>query len=188
MRRRLGWLVLVALLCQGCSLSDGSHVTIEGALTETLAGFSSRRALTEPQVLITRQMPSATLALYTFESDQGPNTERSRAVGVMAMQRSRLGWSTTGEGSLTAAPVAQPQQPVQFVTGTVKDEYSFAYGLVSDPAVREVLVTFADGSNETVAVEAGAYLAIKVPAVEVARIEARDAAGQVLYQRDEQEM
>ena len=81
-------------------------------------------------------------------------------------------------------PVSEPLPPVQFLTGAYFTEewlLTFAGGLVTDPLVHEVSVTFSDGSQQVVRVERGAYVAVKLDVRGVRRVEALDAQGQILY-------
>lgn len=183
MSRLMLWLLLLAL-CQSCAF-PGSNQSIEDVLDLQVRSMSSRRALTAPEVRITRRLPSSTLALATYQADSGAGPEHLS--GVFVLQRAGLGWSPMAGGSIARIPFDQTASAVQFVTeiiGEQAERYSISYGVVSDAAVDEVVATFADGSQERARIENGAYLIVKFPAAEITRIEALNAAGQVLHQHD----
>lgn len=183
MSRRVIWLLLL-VLCQSCAF-PGSTQSIKDVLDLQVRSMSSRRALTSPEVHITRRVPEGTLALFTYQADSGAGPERLS--GVFVLQRAGLGWSPMVGGSIAPIPFDERASAVQFVTeimGEGAERYSIAYGVVSDAAVREVVATFADGSQERAAIENGAYLVVKLPTAEITQIEALDAAGQVLHRHD----
>ena len=55
------------------------------------------------------------------------------------------------------------------------------YGLVADPAIQRVVVTFSDGSRQVGAVERGAYLVVQAGVACVSRIDALSGKGMILH-------
>lgn len=185
MRRGALWLLLL-VLCQSCAF-PGTGPSIEDVVDLQLRSMSSRRALTSPKVHITRRVPEGTLALFTYQADSGAGPERLS--GVFVLQRAGLGWSPMVGGSIAPIPFDETASAVQFGIeimgmGEGANQYSVAYGVVSDAAVSEIVATFSDGSQERTAVENGAYLIVRLPAAEITRVEALDATGQVLHRQD----
>ncbi|WP_029214562.1 hypothetical protein [Kallotenue papyrolyticum] len=193
MRRRL--LIAIALLTGGCGFWGGApspEAAVEGSIQRL-----PQRVLAGPAIRLMRPVEDGAVVLFTYTTEE--QGQRMRWSAVQIVQR-RLGmWRSVAGGGGGTSDQA-PLQPIEYGIGSggsAAQQYLYAYGLVNDPAVLQIAVTFPDGRREVVPVENGAYLAIRRLEAGQAqpgqifaagngpqhgvRIEALDAQGKVLY-------
>jgi hypothetical protein len=177
-------LVMVTLVLSGCGFIGGAP-SLESAVIEA-AVRGPQSIVAGPDIRLARPIRGGSAVLYTYETDDAG--QRLRWTSVAFVERRLWTWFNVGGGG-GGTPVTQAEQPVEFGEGSGGSAgamYRYAYGLVNDPAVTQVAVTFADGAREVVPVENGAYLVVRqsvLPggAVGSARIDALDAQGTILH-------
>jgi hypothetical protein len=181
---RVGLSVVLATVLVGCGLPFGGSLTVDQAIQEALSHDPTMPVLSELEIRVARQLPDATAVLFTYESEQ--DGEQVLVESSMLLERGGFGWFP-GSSSSTWYSVNEPLPPISFGAGSTGGDgksYANASGLVTDPAVHEVAVTFSDGSREVSLVENGAYLVAKAGSMTVTKVEALDVQGNVLHQQD----
>jgi len=84
------------------------------------------------------------------------------ATGVYGLKRQGLGWISTGGG--TSVPSSEEPLPALGYVGTGNggnNPYSTTAGFVSDPAITQVAITFADGTRDVVPVVNETYFVVR---------------------------
>lgn len=126
------------------------------------------------------------MALITYDAEhQGAP---ARVTAAWHLQRAGVGWADGG-GMTDIVPAAIPPAAIEFVAGESEPIGLFAYagGLVRDPAITQVAVTFLSDAGVpervVVAVEQGTYLVAKEGADIVGQVEALDSTGRVVATR-----
>ena len=123
------------------------------------------------------------IVYYTFDQ-LDPSGAPSECCFVAYVRRGLLGWQTGGSGGgceprgVATGPFEQARSGHSFSSD--EGSWSKAYGLVTDPAVVEVRVTWSDGLTEIGALVNESYLVVRAGRVDVERVEVLDAAGTVI--------
>lgn len=190
------WVALgIALLLSGCGFWGGA-TSLEAAVRD-VAARGWQPAEGEPAIKLIRPIEGGAAVVFTHESVE--NGQRAKWTSLHLFQHRLGGWFPVSGGG-GGAPDWMPEQPVEYASGsggTAEQQYVYVYGLVNDPAVTQVAVTFPDGARDVTLVENGAYLILRpVAALQArpgeifstrtdagggARIEALDAQGNVLH-------
>ena len=181
MYRRIA-LILALSVLTGCALwSSPQRVSIERALR-------AQDGLAQATVRATHDLPDGAVLMYVTVGGQDgtlPTLECDayayREAGVWVVQTRGCG----GRGA--NVPQGSFEVSASGVTqfGAVDNpiSYNMTYGLVTDPAISQVTVTFADVEQHSVPHNTGAYLVVIQSDSPGRCIEAKDAAGKVLYKR-----
>lgn len=180
--RCLTVLVFALSLLAGCALwSLPQRVSIERTLR-------AQDGLAQAAVRATHDLPDGGVLVYvTVGGEHGTlPTQECDAYAYREAGAWVARTSSCGERSAN-----MPQNPfevsasgvTQFGAADHPISYNVTYGLVSDPAVTDVTVTLANGRQQRVAPSAGAYLLVVQGNSAGTWIEAKDAAGKVLYKR-----
>lgn len=156
--------------------------TIEAAV-QSVVDMHGLLPATPPTIRITRPLGDDTALLMTYTA----YTDDQYVAVSEFLYLDRRGPVWYPDGNVyDIRPVDEPAPPMQFLYGSYvvvdgRDHCSFAGGLVTDPAMRTVAVTFSDGTHQVMAVEQGAYLVVQCGGAGVTRIEAWDEHGGVLH-------
>lgn len=183
MRRVVG-LVLMMLALQSCNVLPQGTLSVQAALQESVDSMSSMQVLTAPQRLITQPFHDGVITLATYDAMQVDQRVKVTAVYCVGKRHIRPiadPWFVTG-ATLERQPSNQPLPPIQFLNSAIIDDAcrAYAFGLVTDPAIRQVAATFEDGARVVVPVENGGYLAVSAGIKMVTEIEALDGQGAVI--------
>lgn len=182
-------LIGISLLLVGCTPPIGEGVTLQRVADQASKNFTMGRQLkatSQPQIHATTSVSGGKLVLASYEAEQ--HGTLARVTMVQYMQRTGLGW-TAGSGGFDVVPLAEGAAPIDFILGSGDPQGAFAYagGLVRDPSVVEVAVTFVHATEPSVRVvvpvQEGTYLASQEGMLTADQIEALDATGRVLYSR-----
>ena len=184
MMRTVRWLIVVGLLLPGCTWRPGSYPTLEAAVEAAVRESTFQGPLvTAPELRLSQLLPGRAIALVTYT--YAAQTTNVKYTALMIFKWSELGWSPESSGG-SGQSIAQPDPPVDFHATCNSDgngtRLAVAHGLVADPAIDHVAVTFTDGSRREVPVEHRAYLAAQPGAECVTKIEAL-SGGVVLHER-----
>ncbi len=182
----------IVLLLSGCGFWGGA-ASLEAAVNEA-ATRGPQRVVAGPEIKLVRPIEGGAAVLYTHVIEE--NGSRIAMTSVYFFERRFWSWfPVSGAGGGGSADA--PRQPVEYSVGggrLAEREYIHVFGLVNDPAVTQIAVTFPDGRRSITDVENGAYLLVE-PAARVPpeqniigllpgdgiRIEALDAQGNVLH-------
>lgn len=181
--KRLLFTLLIAFLT-GCTLLPSGAPSAEAAIRTgvgELARRQSMQIITVPQIHQTQPFGDGVIAFVTFDALQ--NQQRQRIQQVMKVRQQGGRWQVES-GSSTTVPDTTPGEQLElFYSGVMNGSPAWAAGLVRDPAITQVAVTFGDGTREVVPVENGAYLLVREGAADVTQAEGMDADGRVLQTR-----
>lgn len=156
--------------------------TVQAAIEDVLEG-RGMLPVTALEVRVTQPVTGGLALLMTYNAQRD-----DQAIAVTEFlyldQRGPVWYPDGNSYDVRAGAESTPVQFLygSYVIGNDRDRCTFAGGLVTDPAVRRVAVTFDDGSQQVVTVTDSAYLAVQLGVTQVTRIEALDDQGQVLYQ------
>jgi hypothetical protein len=144
---------------------------------------ASSGAVTDLQIRQSVPWHDGEIVYYTFD-ELDPSGAPSECGFVAYTQPGLLGWQTGagGGGCATRGAVTGPFERAGWGGNSSRDgdNWSNAYGLVSDPAAAEVRLTWSDGLTNTVVLVDGSYLVVRAGQVDVEQVEALDAAGIVV--------
>lgn len=175
------WLaVLLVVLLSGCSLPS-TPGSIEQQINEEI-GRPGTTILAGPDIRLIKQTPVGTAVLYTYQSEQ--DGQKIQWSSINFCERKGTGWMCKGSSG-SGTEIGQAPAPIEFGIGAslMDQEYAYVSGLVADPAITRVAVTFDDDTREVVPVENGAYVAVRQGIAGVTKIEALDANGTVIHQQ-----
>jgi hypothetical protein len=147
--------------------------------------------LTTPTIRRQVALKSGVALLYTYETLR--DQQRVTITRFSYLDWRDPVWYPDGDQAASQPPAA-PLPPLQMLSGTFvvnggpdtpekPDSVTFAGGLVHDPTIGQVRVTFSDGSHQIASIEQGAYLAAKLDVERVLRIEALDQWGRLVHQQ-----
>lgn len=184
------WLSLITLvLLSGCQVAFPNtnpsypswFAAREAAVTAQAKQAGAQRILTKPETWLERPLFGQTVAVVTYQAlVAGTPTEVTSLVYVMGRDNQ---WFPTG-GVTQHRSTAGTQPSVEYIAGTITGDaadYGPAGGLVRDPAVHKMVVTFADGMTIETEVENGAYLLGRQGAGVATKVEAVGTDGRVLH-------
>lgn len=144
---------------------------------------ASSGELTDLQIRQSAPWRDGKIVYYTFD-ELDPSGTLSECGFVAYTRPGLLGWQTGagGGGCATRGVVTGPFERAGWGSNSNRngDNWSSAYGLVSDPAAVEVRLTWSDGATDTVTLVDGSYLVVRAGQVDVEQVEALDAAGAVV--------
>jgi hypothetical protein len=183
MGRVIGWVICVGLLLQGCGWPLVGAPPLEQAVAAAVRERAAQGPLlTPPEVRLSRRLRDQMVVLVTYTYAARETAVKYAA--LLVFQRVGGGWQLASWGG-SGHSVAQPDPPIEFhgSCGSMAGESSLAegYGLVADPAIQRVVVTFSDGSRQVGTVERGAYLVVQAGVACVTRIDALSGAGTILH-------
>jgi hypothetical protein len=111
-------------------------------------------------VLQSQESGDSTLVLVKFLQSQGP--EQQECLFLYQMRRGPAGWQSDGGGG-ACSPTGGVQEPVEISAGTQsgsdRPPLSEVDGLIRDPRIVTIEVTWDDGEVQQVPVINGSYLA-----------------------------
>lgn len=186
--RLVGVLLASALLVRcGQPVPSRAPRTVQQAIKESLSHNPTMPLLSEPEIKVSRSLPGATAVLVTYETHfAGARSADARVLMVESMvlgQQGRDWFVSSSKG--TSYPIDAPLPPISFGGsggGGLEPLVAQASGIVTDPTVQHIAVTFSDGTRDVVPVEHGTYLVVKQGAMSPTLVEALDVQGSVLYQ------
>jgi hypothetical protein len=171
------------LLLIGCTVTLDSRTAVQAEANHAAHRTPGCQVLSEPAVKVIKPFAAGIVALYTYDCAERDTGLRFTLSGIVALQRDGLGWSAAGGGASGLGPTGAVP-PVEVSTGGGDREsaqWTYVGGLVHDPAVRTVAVTFQDRTHEIVPVENGAYLAARSSGQPLHTVDALDAQARILY-------
>ncbi len=160
-------------------------VTVDAAIASVMEMHDLLPA-SSPDIRVTIPVSGGIALLMTYYAQ--PDDQPLAVTEFLYLDRRAMSWYPDGNAH-DFRPAGDPPPPIQFlygsyVIGNERDRCTFAGGLVTDPRVREVRVTFSDGSRQEIGVERGAYLAVQLGVERVNRVEAMDDKGRVLHHQE----
>ena len=179
LRTLMVWLSCLLLLTS-CAVALDGRAAVQAAADEARQSFLDCRVRSGPEVKLVKPFADGVIGLYTFECDgDGPPMTES---GIVYVRQRGLRWiSDGGAGGMRPSANFPLVDVISGGGGRDDAQWTYAGGLVRDPAVRKVAVSYADGVREVVPVENGAYLAARDNAQPVTKVEALDEHGRFLY-------
>ncbi len=179
--------VLLLILLVGCAPSLPNplalnNATAQAAIENQLHKGFPTQSIGNVVVRRVEQVPDGAVALFTYETENEDGVLVT-GVGVHDLKREGLSWISTGGG--TSVPSGTDPLPAIGYMGMGADgnnPYRTTAGFVSDPAVTQVAITFADGGREVVPVENETYFVVRQGANAMAdEIQALDEHGAALH-------
>jgi hypothetical protein len=187
-RRALLAAALLALLLASCSAMAFSpeQAAVEGVQHGSGPDFTINE--NSIQVLQTQQAGESTLVVVYFTGSRMGRAEE--CLYLQETFRNRLGgWSmSSGGGGCSSGPQGEGAISIggsissRAGDGTGNHGISGVYGMVYDPQVTSVQVTWADGEVQSSPVVAGSYVVSRPVQMEYTLVEALDEQEQVIYE------
>jgi len=182
---------LTIFLCSLLLLSACSQMlnfTPERAAIQEVLRSSEANLPVDPdsvQVLQTLAQGENTLVLVAFQRERATALP-DECLFMYEMHRSVLGW-VAGSGGGGCGPIGGGGQPLDVGSGAHRsDELASSHvtGLVRDPLIASVEVTWDDGEVQQVPVVNGSYLAWREGVSSPVQVSGLDAQDQVIYTSD----
>jgi len=178
---------LLLILLVGCAPSLPNPLaldptTAQAAIEDLLHRTFPAQPIANVTVRRVESVPDGAVPLFTYETKDEVGVSVT-TTGAHKLKREGLEWISTG-GSTSVPSAAGPLPELNYV-GTSSEgnnPYSATAGFVSDPAVRQVAITFADGARQLVPVENETYFVVRQGANAMAdTIQGLDERGAVLH-------
>jgi hypothetical protein len=170
------------------SCSPLLNFTPERAAVQEALNFSEPNLPVDPdsvQVLQTQEQGEMTIVLVAFQRGRGTGMP-DECLAIYEVRRSALGWMT-GSGGTGCGPIGGDGRALEVSSGAHRSNESassHATGLVRDPLIASVEVTWEDGEVQQVPVVNNSYLAWREGVSDPVQILGLDAGGQVIYTSD----
>ena len=190
MKRRHVAVGLFCLIFLGCSPESGETAGLQRAATQASQvvegadeGNTAIRAVTAPRIWITEPFADGVIIVATYEAEANGHLVDVSAVWYLRHQAA--GWFFSGGATRTQLK-GKPKPALEFLRGNsdTGGHRAYAGGLVHDPTIRQVAITYRIGNQEireVVPVQHGGYVSAKLGAIFVIQVDALDEQGNILY-------
>jgi hypothetical protein len=177
--------ILVVLLA-GCG--PLLNFTPQRAAVQEALNFGEPDLPVDPdsiQVLQSQEQGEMTLVLVAFQRGRGP-TMPDECLAIYEVRKSALGWQVNSGGT-GCGPIGGDGRAIDVTSGSQRSNESASsqtVGLVRDPSIVTVEVTWQDGEIQSVPVINGSYLAWREGVSSHTVVLGLDAGGEVIYASD----
>jgi hypothetical protein len=182
--------ILLTLSLTACGVT---HFSPEAAVTDMILHRQGPDFTVDPDTVQARQTariePGVAVVLVTFQGTRA-NSGPERCVHSYKAERFFLGWqSGSGGGSCYSDQMNDEIQPMRFSGGISTSSrpgdpgLSEVSGLVTEPSITQVRLTWKDGRIDEVDVAAETFIITRSGQFEMQKIEGLNDQGEVVYQQ-----
>jgi hypothetical protein len=136
------------------------------------------------RVLQMQEYDQGTLVLATYLANMGEG-QLSECLALIYSQKGLEGWNASSRGSgCWPAELVEDEKPIQVLSGQSRSgahSSSDASGLVYDPEIKTIQLTWKDGETQVLEVVKASFLSVRTGMHDLQSVTAIDASGELVY-------